>query len=148
TDSGRNPWSIVTARSEGPRFSAARQRATSTISAVESGPPDTARTTAGTLARSANTAFASEAETGAPAAAAPSAADTLLFPVDTLLHGDRCARIFARDLAERGARGLLLAERGERLPKAQQCVGRLGGGLVFGRDVEEGFGGVAVALAL
>ena len=38
---------MVTAMSFGPRRSVLRQRAASTISAVESGPPETARISAG-----------------------------------------------------------------------------------------------------
>src|SRR5262249_32277464 len=77
-----------------------------------------------------------------------SAAHTLLFPVDALLHADRCARILAQDFAERRAGGFLLTERRERLTEPQQRVRRLGGGFVFGRHVEEALGGVAVALTL
>src|SRR6202011_905431 len=108
----------------------ARQRAASTIKAVESGPPETARISAGADLRSANRVFASAAETGA----ARSAADTLLFPIDALLHAQRRARIFAQHLAERRAGGLLLAQHRERLAEPQQRVGRLGGGFVPGRD--------------
>src|SRR6266545_3407193 len=130
--------------SAGPFLSAARQRVASTSSAVESGPPETARTRARAERRSSNSVFASAAETGA----ASSAADTLLFPVDALLHADRRAGIFARDLAERGAGRLLLAHGGERLAEAEQRVRRARRGLVFGRNVEVRFRGVAVALAL
>src|SRR4051794_22560714 len=98
----------------GPRLSAARQRAASTMRAVESGPPDTARIRVGAALRSANSVLASATEIGAA-----SAADTLLFPVDALLHADRCARIFAQDLAERCTGGFLLAERRERLTEPQ-----------------------------
>src|ERR671930_141596 len=128
----------------GPRFSARRQRAMSSSSAVESGPPETARMRAGAWTSEANSAFASPAETGA----ASSAADTLLFSLDPLLHRRRRARGFAHHFAERRAGRLLLAERGERLPEAQKRIGCFGDGFVFGRDVEEGFRGVAVALAL
>ena len=55
---------MVTAISSGPRFSDRRQRAASTISASESGPPDTASTIAGTLAQSANSSFACGTEIG------------------------------------------------------------------------------------
>src|SRR3954447_2608745 len=113
-------------------------------SAVESGPPETARTRAAALASGSNSVFASAAETGA----ASSAADTLLFSLDTLLHTGRCTGKLAQDLAERRAGGLLLAERGKRLSKPQQRVRRLGGRLIFGRDVEESFGRVTVALTL
>src|SRR5262245_63790642 len=130
--------------SVGPCLSAARQRAASTSSAVESGPPDTAITRAPAERRSSNRVLASAAETGS----ASSAADTLLFPVDALLHADRRARIFAQDLAERCTGGLLLAHGGERLAEPEQRVGRLCGGVVPGRHVEKGFGGIAVALPL
>src|SRR5258708_37252867 len=99
---------MVTARSFGPRLSAVRQRAARKSRAVESGPPDTASTRAGASARSANRTFASDAET-APA----SAAHTLLFPLDALLHGDRGVRIFTADLSESRAGRLLLPHRGE-----------------------------------
>src|ERR1700686_5130695 len=128
----------------GPFLSAARQRAASTIRAVESGPPETARRRAGADLRSANRVFASAAETGA----ARSAADTLLFPIDALLHAERRAGIFAQHLSERRAGGLLLAQPRERLTEPQQRVGRFGGGLIFGRDIQERFGGVAIALPL
>src|SRR5215467_810219 len=128
--------------SAGPFLSAARQRAASTSSAVESGPPETARTRAGAERKSSNSVLASAAETGA----ASSAADTFLFPVDALLHADRCARIFARDFTERGAGGLLLAHGGKRLTKAEQRVGRARRGLVLGRDIEERLRRIAVAL--
>src|SRR3954454_15836954 len=113
-------------------------------SAVESGPPETARTRAVALASGSNSVFASAAETGA----ASSAADTLLFSFHTLLHTGRCTGKLAHDLAERRAGGFLLAERGKRLSQPQQRVRRLGGRLIFGRDVEESFGRVAVALTL
>src|SRR6202047_474423 len=128
----------------GPFLSAARQRAASTIRAVESGPPETASRSAGADLSPANSVLASVAETGAPC----SAADTLLFPVDALLHAERRAGIFAQHLSERRAGRLLLAQHRERLTEPQQRVGRLGGGLIFGRDIEEGFGGVAIALPL
>ncbi len=48
----------------GPRARARRQRAASHISAIESGPPDTARTIAGAAFQSANRRFASLAEIG------------------------------------------------------------------------------------
>src|SRR5262249_23781503 len=143
-EDGRKPWSTVTAMSFGPRLSAPRQRAISISSAVESGPPETARTRARTRASGASNAFASAAETGA----ASSAADTLLFSLDPLPHRGRRARKFAQDFSERRAGRLLLAERGKRLSEAQKRIGRLGGGFVFGRDVEEGFRRVAEALAL
>src|SRR4030095_8351289 len=120
------------------------QRAMSSSSAVESGPPDTARTRAGAWTSGVNNAFASAAETGA----ASSAADTLLFSLDSLLHRRRRARELAQHFAERRAGRFLLAERGERLTEAQKRMGRFGDGFMFGRDGEEGFRGVAVALAL
>src|SRR3954462_10997897 len=106
---------MVTASNRGPLFSAARQRAARTSSAVESGPPETARTRAGAWTRSANSDFASAIETGAA-----SAAGTLLFPVDALLHGHGGTRIFAQHLAKRSAGRFLLAQSRERLSEAQQ----------------------------
>src|SRR5215203_3323778 len=123
---------MVTARSCGPLFSAARQRAAKTSNAVESGPPETARTRAGAWTRSANSDFASAVETGAA-----SAADTLLFPFDALLHADGRPRIFAQDLAERGAGRFLLAQCGERLAEPKERIRRLAGGLKFCRDGKE-----------
>src|SRR3954447_10087124 len=134
---------MVTASNRGPLFSAARQRAARTSSAVESGPPETARRRAGAWTRSANSDFASAAETGAA-----SAAGTLLFPVDALLHGDGRARIFAQDLAERGTGRFLLAQGGERLAEAQQRLRCLAGCFVFGRHREEGLRRVAELLPL
>src|SRR5207302_9422535 len=85
-DSGRKPWSTVTAMSFGGVWHAVRQRAAKTISAVESGPPETARTSIGRLSRALKSLFASAAETGAVSeTGAASAADTLLFPLDALL---------------------------------------------------------------
>src|ERR1700676_878171 len=49
----------------GPRARARRQRAASHISAIESGPPETASTIAGAAFQSANRRFASCAEIGA-----------------------------------------------------------------------------------
>src|SRR5439155_22424179 len=92
----------------------------------ERGAPETASRRTDAEPRSSNSASASAIET-----AAASAADTLLFPVNALLHADRGARILAQNLAERGAGGFLLAQRSERLPEPQQRFGRLGGGLVF-----------------
>src|SRR5262249_58283364 len=103
----------------GPCLRAARQRAASTRSAVESGPPDTAITRAAAERRSSNRVLASAAETGS----ASSTADTLLFPVDALLHADRPPRIIAPNLAERCTGGLLLAHGGERLAQPEQRVG-------------------------
>src|SRR5262245_12459751 len=126
----------------GPRLRARRQRTANTSSAVESAPPETASTSVEASANGSNSAFASAAET------ASSAAGTLLFSLDPLLHIRRSARKFAQHLAERGAGSLFLAEHGERLSEAEQRIGRLGVRFVFGRDVEEGFRRVAVALAL
>src|SRR6185312_13124239 len=134
---------MVTARSPGPSLRAARQRAASSSSAVESGPPETASTSAGNLARSEKSAFASAAETGAV-----SAVRTLLFLGDAALHVGGGLRIFAADLGERGAGGFLLVHGGERLAEPQQRLRRLAAVLELGRDREEGFSRVAVALLL
>src|SRR5436190_107459 len=101
----------------GPAASAVRQRAAKTRSAEESGPPETARTIAGTDLRSAKSVSASAIES-----AAKSAADTLLFPVDGLLHARRRAWIFAQDLAEGGTSCFPFTERRQRLPKTQKRV--------------------------
>src|SRR5262249_43742782 len=110
---------MVTATSLGPRCSDLRQRAARNNSAVESGPPETARTRAEARTSGPNSVFASAAEPDA----ASSAADTLLFPLDALLHDRRGARELAHDFAKRRAGRFLLAERGERLPEAQQGIG-------------------------
>src|SRR5262249_49156639 len=128
----------------GPCLRAARQRAASTRSAVESGPPDTAITRAAAERRASNRVLASAAETGS----APSTADTPLVPGDAQLHAVPRARIFSPNLALRCTSGLLLARGGERLAEPEQRVGRPRGGVVLGRHVEKGFGGIAIALAL
>src|SRR5580700_9593072 len=126
----------------GARLSRFAQRAASTRSAVESGPPDTASTSPGKCSRPRNSAFAS------PSATAASAVGTLLFPVDALLHAHRGARIFAQHLAQRGAGRFLFAERRKRHAEAQQRIGRPRGGVILGRHREEGFRRIAIALAL
>src|SRR5262249_8614436 len=152
-----------TAISLGPRVRLLRQRAASHISATESGPPDTASTSAGASFRPANSRLASRAEIGefssselsssdiegCPAIAAGSPGD--LSAAASLLSGSDCtsalhalllaidrgfdpggrARIFTADLAEGGAGGLLLLQRGQRLAKPQQGVGSLAGFIVF-----------------
>src|SRR5580700_10946280 len=133
---------MVTATSFGARLSRFAQRAASTKSAVESGPPDTASTRPGKSSRPRNSAFAS------PSPTLPSAVGTLLFPVDALLHAHRGARIFAQHLAQRGAGGFLFAERRKRHAEPQQRLGRPRGGVIFCRHGEEGFRGIAIALAL
>src|ERR1700736_5867160 len=95
---------MVTAISFGARLSRFAQRAASTRSAVESGPPETASTSPGKSSRPRNSAFASASAT------ASSAVGTLLFPVDALFHAHRGARIFAQHLAQRGAGCFLLAK--------------------------------------
>src|SRR5580700_5283405 len=133
---------MVTAMSFGARLSRFAQRAASTSSAVESGPPDTASTRPGKSSRPRNSALAS------PSATLPSAVGTLLFPIDALLHAQRGARIFAQHLAERGTGGFFLAERRKRHAEPQQRVGRPRGVLVFGRHRQERFRRVVVALIL
>src|SRR5437868_3126653 len=103
--------------------------------AVESGPPETARTRLGTSTRSANSNPASLTETGS----APSAADTFLFPLDPLLDAVGGPRIFSCDLSQGIARGVLLAERCQRLAKPQQRVGGLVRCLEVCVDRQEGF---------
>src|SRR5580693_5366488 len=133
---------MVTATSFGARLSRFAQRAASTSSAVESGPPETASTRPGKSSRPRNSAFAS------PSATAASAVGTLLFPIDALLHAHRGARVFAQYLAQRGAGGFLLAERRERHAEPQQRIGRPRRGVILRRYGEEGFRGIAIALAL
>src|SRR5271170_8221880 len=129
---------MVTAMSFGPRLSRFVQRAASSKSAVESGPPETARIRPRKPSRPKKSAFASSSPT------AFSAVGTLLFPVHALFYGGRGARIFAQHLAERGAGRFLLAERRKRLTEPQQRVRRARGRLIFGGDREERLGGVAV----
>src|SRR5262249_30412614 len=142
-DSLRSPWSIVTAMSFGLALSVSRQRAARTISAVESGPPDTASTMTGMVCRSEKSVFASDAET-----AFASAMRTLLFLRDTAFHAGRGLRIFAADFRQRRTSGLFLVHRGKRLTEAQQRVRRLAGTLELGRDAQERLGGVTIALLL
>src|SRR5664279_781729 len=106
---------MVTAISFGPRLRASRQRAASTIRAVESGPPDTASTSAGNRSRSEKNDLASVAEIGVDCCAL--AVRTLLFLLDAALHARRGARKLAADFRQRGAGSLLLIERGQRLAK-------------------------------
>src|SRR5580698_1742544 len=133
---------MVTAMSFGARLSRFAQRAASTSSAVESGPPDTASTRPGKSSRPRNSAFAS------PSATAASAVGTLLFPIDALLHAQRGARIFAQHLAQRSAGCFLFTERRKRHAEPQQRIGRPRGGVILGRHREEGFRRIAIALAL
>src|ERR1700674_1174264 len=134
--SGRRPWSIVTAQSLGAGLRRLRERAARNISAVESGPPETARTRAGSAARSANISSASASLRATSFRvlsdsavvslilrmilseksaifrdhARPSAVDTLLFPLDRLLDARRGAGIFAHDLSEGRAGEFFLVE--------------------------------------
>src|SRR6266516_8015666 len=127
----------------GPRLRAARQRAARNKSAVESGPPETARITLASRLISANSLAASRAEIGAA-----SAAGTLLFPLDALFEDHRGAGIFASDLIECRACRVFFAQRRERLPEPEQRVRCFARRLVFRRNGEERFGGIAIALAL
>src|SRR4051794_32556543 len=102
---------MVTATSFGPRRSALRQRAAMTSNAVESGPPEMARTRIEWLARSANSDWISVAFS----AAAPSALNTLLLALDALLHRGGRLRILAVDFSECGAGHFLLLHRAQRL---------------------------------
>src|SRR5579859_1768192 len=127
---------MVTASNRGGFFSRFAQRAASSNSAVESGPPETATTKPGKSSRPRNSASNSWSPTAA------SAVGTLLFPLHVLLHGKRRARIFAHHFAERSTGGFLLAERRQRLAEPQQRIRCARGGLVFGRDGEERLGRV------
>src|SRR5665213_2650333 len=161
---------MVTASSAGLPFSASRQRVASTINAVESGPPETASTSAGKCSRSEKSDLASAAETGEDSCvgmiffrkpvptlgSGPRASFSdhilavcaLLFLGDAAFHARRGAREFAADLGQRCAGRFLLMQRGERLPEPQQRGRRLAGVLEFGRDRQERFRRVAIALAL
>src|SRR4029078_5151252 len=109
------------------------------MSAVESGPPETASTRTGKDCSPEKSDVISDAET-----AFASAVRTLLFLGDPALHAGAAARDFAPTLAERGACRLFLVHRGQRLTKAQQCVGRLARLLVSGRNVQEAFRAVPI----
>src|SRR3984893_17250309 len=133
---------MVTATSPGPRRRRLRQRAASASSAVESGPPETASSSARALARSAKRTSASASDSGY------SAAGTLLFSLGGLLHTVRRARILVDDFAQRRAGEFALMQGRERLAEAQQRIGSLRVPFVFFRHVEERGRGVAVILAL
>src|ERR1700730_636640 len=150
--------------SRGPRLKPRRQRAASHISAIESGPPDTARTIAGARFQSANRRLASCAEIGELSSSGMafgnpvSSSDQLrhfalaLYPllltVDGCFDAARGARIFPRHFAECRTGGLLLLQRRQRLSEPQQRVGRFGRSIDVGGDAEEGFRGVAILLPL
>ena len=106
---------MVTAVSFGLDLSDCRHRAASTISAIESGPPDTASTSTGKRARPKKSDLASAAVTGAA-----SAVHTLLFARHAALHGRRGAWKFAPDFGKGGTGRFLLMERCERLAETQQ----------------------------
>src|SRR5262245_11203775 len=106
-----------------------RQRAASAISAVESGPPETARTSAGKCSRPPNSRFISAAD---EIGVASSAADAFLLTLDALSDRDRCARILAQHFRERRAGGFALAQLGKRLAEPQQRIRSARAGLVLG----------------
>src|SRR5579872_2646121 len=110
----------------GPRLRLARQRAAISKSAVESGPPETAKIRVDVVARSARSVLASAAEREGV-----SAVGTLVFPLDALLHADRGARIFTSDFVQGRTSGILFAQGRQRLTKPQHRVGRLGRSLEF-----------------
>src|SRR5690242_20735423 len=124
----------------GPRRWRLRQRAISHISAVESGPPDTASTSAGWSIRSVKRTSASASSTAA--------VDTLLFALDRRLHVLRGTGKFLGHLGERHAGEIALLERGERLAEPQQRIGLLGAGRIFLRHRHERLGGRLIVLAL
>src|SRR6185312_5045983 len=124
-------------------LSVLRQRAARTMSAVESGPPETASTKTGHCSRPAKSDLASDCET-----AEDSAVATLLFLCDVALHLRRRLRIFAANLGQGRASRFLLVQRRQRLTETQQRLGRLAGFLIFGGDREERFRRLAIALLL
>src|SRR6266478_2054669 len=148
----------------GPRAKARRQRAASHISAIESGPPETARTIAGTPLQSANRRFASRAEIGELSSLGMAfgnlvstsdqvrqhslALNPLLLAVHGLFDAARGARIFPRHLAERRTGGFLLFQGRQRLSEPQQGVGGFRRFVELGGHAEEGFRGITVLLAL
>src|SRR6185312_17540096 len=145
----------------GPRASPARQRAASSMRAVESGPPDTASSTAGSASRSWNSAAASAGvilelcsegmtgrDDGSRAARRQSAVLFLQLLRGRALHARRGVRIFASDLRERCASRLFLMQRRERLAEPEQSVRRLAAVLMLGRQREEGFRRLAIMLLL
>ena len=142
-DSLRSPWSTVTATSCGD-FARPRQRAASTINAVEFGAAGDGEDQEGKWSRARNSRFASASETGD----ASSAADAFLLTVDALPDRDRRARIFAQHFRERRAGRLALAHRRQRLTEPQQRIRRARVVLKLGRNAQELLGGVAIALAL
>src|SRR5215469_15472446 len=137
---------MVMARSFGLRpllfFNACAQRAAKSKSAMESEPPETARTSPRRFSRPEKSALASASRT------AWSAAPTLLFSFDGLFDARRDMWIFAQCVSQRGAGGLFLPQGGERLAESQQRLRRPRRGLVFGGNREERFGGVAILLLL
>src|SRR5690242_20162733 len=126
---------MVTAIRRGPRAKARRQRAASHIRAVESGPPETARTIAGAAFQAPNNCFASLAEIGVWFSSSRMillqdrqrrrvkpepiskgsclALDPLLLAIDRGFDTARSARIFPRHLAKSGASGFLFFQRGQ-----------------------------------
>src|SRR5216684_8544300 len=119
----------------GPRAKVRRQRAASHINAIESGPPETARTIAGTAFQSANSRFASCAEIGEsssgmafgnPVSASDQfrghalALNPLLFTIHGRFDAARGAGIFPRHLAKRSTGGLPLLQGRQRLSEPQQ----------------------------
>src|SRR5689334_23723617 len=117
----------------GPRAKRRRQRRASTMRAVESAPPDTARMIRPERGNDANSRAISRCEI----ATAASAVDTLLFPLDRLPDAQRGAGVFAADLRQRAARRVFFAQLPKGLTEPQQCVGRLGGGGVIPRNKQE-----------
>src|SRR5205085_10930663 len=100
---------MVAAIKSGPFLQADRQRAARTRRAVESAPPETARMTRPRPGTMANKAAVSWSAIGA----GRSAADTLLFPLDALLHAQRCAGIFGGNRRERATGSIPLAQQSQ-----------------------------------
>src|SRR5215468_7601887 len=151
-------------------LSESRQRAASSISAVESGPPDTARAMTGSACRSAKSVLVSDGAIasdfwsdmivtesrfpppdqvrGAGHRDHILAVRAFLLLLDAAFHVGRGPRILASDFGKRGAGGFFLVHRGKRLTETQQRVRRLRRAFELGRNAKERFRGVTVALLL
>src|SRR4051794_26068603 len=132
--SGRNPWSTVSPHARPPWVRA--QRSASSISAMLSGPPETATAISGRASNppiaarlAANSGKASGevrgAVDGAAAVTSGSAAQSFHFAGGALLDRRRGLREFLAEFRERDAGILLLVGAGQRHAQFQQRLRRL-----------------------